>query len=265
MFKNLSRPFSLIPAAALTLMVGCSNIPHDEDSLYLHGFIAPLGQTALSQLPANSTLKITLKSGDTIIDEENLNSGEHWPTAYKLKFRPAKLDENENDAPLILQLHIQAEEGQNLVYQKTVQLDNPELFGSDWNVLVTPYSIEKQQSEGEATTNTKDAYKALFETYQCEDGNKEISIALNADYIVIQNALESIIPRTATSPEPVFMAANTRFQFDENRQFIYQSNNKESLCQLNDNSLHLWQALQEKVKIAEQKQIAADKKASKDK
>ena len=259
MFTNaLVKPTKLLLSlSAAALISACSDIPHDEDSLYIHGFIAPLGDSPLSQLEAGEIMTISLSKGDNIISEKNIKATDHWPTAYKLEFHPPQLealdDENTDESELKISITITSDDAKaSLIYQNPIELDSPKLFGTDYNLLVTPYSVER------STDN--EAYNKLFKTFSCE--GLEFKAAMNMNFIVVQDDNEMIIPRSARAPEPVYIINNTRFQFPEGQTFTYQQGNKEVQCELSATDFQPWQEAQVLVEEAREKQMAADKKAS---
>lgn len=270
MFKNalIKRSQQLLSLSALAVITACSGIPHDEDSLYIHGFIAPLGDTVLSNTEAGKDLKISLRKGGKVISEQQIKSAEHWPAAYKLEFHPPQLeqsdDNEENTDDLKISLTIETDASNNtLIYQKKITLDSPKLFSTGHNILVTPFSIEKPSSNDTDSAEKKkneDAYNALFTDFNCED--TELKAAMNMRFIVIAANNEIIIPRSLTAPEPVFILSDTRLQFPQGQKFTYQQGKKTSQCDLAQDHFNPWQEAQDLAKQAEAKQIAADKKAS---
>ena len=263
MFKSLITPKTLITAASVGVLAACSHVPHDEDSLYVHGFIAPLGESSLSTLAADSRMHVILSKGDEVIGKQKITTAENWPSAYKIEFKPTQLEDQEGELVLSLELAGDKEQGADLVYQKQIDLDDPRLFGTHVNMLVTPYSIKTTSENMEQADAENSSYDALFETFQCDGG--KIQAALSTDYIVLNNGPQTIIPRVTSQPQTVYKIADTRMEFHKDSSFELERNNKSYRCELNENSEKLWQEAKTLVKEAEEKQIESDKEAAEEK
>lgn len=255
MLRATLKPLLFIPSISLLLLTGagCSHTNHDKDSLYVHGFIAPVGETALppkaitpptktkttntESAEVTSQLEIILRDNETIISQQTMNTPANWPAAYKIDFHPpqiAEIDEQQITLSLIL---INADKQQTL-FQKDIQLNNPMLFSTAQDILVhkTLNTASEYTQENNEETEANGKLPAPYESFNCDD-RSPLNAYITDTYLVLGDS-QQIIPRVITSPTPVYGSADIKISFDNNRSFTFEKNERIYNCQLNENSFN---------------------------
>ncbi len=261
MQKTIIQTFLL--ATATMLISACSDIPHDNDRLYLHGYVAIAGENTLehthkdmkdTQANESGSMQnaaIQLKNGDDIISQQAITLNQQWPQAYKLEFTPPQINEASDDLKLVFTLVNNADD--QLLYQKKVTLNDPLLFSTQKDIVISPYSAETSENSEQQSENASQEL-ALYESFQCENSN-DLKAIIKDHYMIIAEPL-IILPRTATLPEPIYSSADTLVSFHSNQQFHVKLAQQERVCELNEDSFSAWQNSQEKLKSITDKKDA---------
>lgn len=228
---------------------GCTSTNHDKDSLYVHGFIAPVGQTALDTVVTQSNaetarpqLSVSLRNGETLISQQTLHTPAIWPAAYKIEFHPPQIADIEGELTLAVSL-IAAEQQQTL-FQKDIELENKMLFATSQDILIhsslnSEAAYQQQHASNTDKNDSSDTpladsvLPAPYEHFEC-DNDSSFSAYITDTYVILPDA-EHIIPRVIHSPTPVYSDAATVIAFSDDA-FTVETDKSVYSCDMNDNS-----------------------------
>ena len=235
---TFSNPLPLIICIlCLSLLNACSYAPHDNDTLYMHGFIAPLDEVDSATYP----LTITLSNGETVISTVDIKPGGNFPTAYKLEFHPPQLND---DNSVLLRLEQEQKGKKTLLYQREIQLTDLDLFSTKKNIIFSSSAVfdENNMSEND---------EKLYQHFECED--QTLIAKIKPFYILLKDG-EKIVPKIVRSPPPIYAVDRLFIKFYEDK-FTIEKNGEVTNCHVNSNGYQPFQATQETLK-----KIKSDKK-----
>ena len=228
-------PSFFMCALCLSLLSACSYSPHDNDTLYMHGFVAPLNEIS------PSSITITLSHGDSIISTADIKPGGDWPIAYKLEFNPTQLNDENS---VLLRLEQEQDGKKTLLYQRKVQLTQLDLFSTKKNII---FSANAVFDENNMSANNEN----LYQHFECED--QTLIAKIEPFYILLKDG-EKIAPKIVRSPPPIYAAESMYIKFYEDK-FTVENNGEIIDCRVNSDGYQPFQATQEVLE-----KIKSDKK-----